>query len=422
MENTKITMSIKQLQRFEVISQLLDGHINGTQAGNKLSLSTRQVRRLKKKVKTSGAQGLIHGNTGRKSNRALSKEKKEEIITLIKEKYHGFKPTLANEKLEELHKIKISTETLRLLMIKEGLWKPKRRRASPQHRSWRPRLDREGDMEQFDGSYHRWIEALGDETQCLLAAIDDATGKVTKLKLEAHEGIVPVFTFWREYIEKQGRLPKIIYLDKFSTYKINHKQAEDNSELVTQFERAMNTLGVKLIRANSPQAKGRVERLNRTLQDRMVKEMTLAGIKSVEEANKWLEDVYVKKFNDKFSVVPAKSGDGYVSVPKDADLDSIFSKHYRRRVNNDFTVRFNNKWYQITKDGQSASILRKDYVRVEERLDGTVAMYLERRNVCLKILELPERPKRINARQIIPATTRKSYKPAKDHPWRKFKI
>ena len=280
-------------------------------------------------------------------------------------------------------------------------------------------MEKEGDMEQFDGSYHDWFE--DGKTYCLLASIDDATGKLTKLKFELNEGIDAVFTFWREYVEKHGKLPKRLYLDKFSTYKVNHKNAEDNSELITQFERAMNSLGVRLIRANSPQAKGRVERLFNTLQDRLVKEMRLAGIKTPEEANTWLEEVYLDKFNEKFAVVPTSSGDGFVPVPKSTDLDSVFSKQHRRRVGNDFVVRYDNRFFQIEKE-QSVSILRKDYVIVEDRLDGSIEMRLERRDEYLRIKELPERPKKVCKKQIIPANTRKKYIPPKDHPWRKFKI
>ena len=413
-------MTTKQLQRFEVISKLIDGHINATEASNKLSLSVRQIRRLKRRVEKYGAEGLVHKNKGRKSNRAISKEEYDKIVRIIKKDYSDFKPSFANEKLKEKHQIHRSNETIRQIMIKEKLWRPKKRRVMPQHRSWRQRMEREGDMEQFDGSYHDWFET--GEIHCLLASIDDATGKLTKLKFDLNESTNAVFAFWREYVEKYKRLPNKLYLDKFSTYKVNHKNATDNSELLTQFERVMDTLGVTLIRANSPQAKGRIERLFKTLQDRLVKEMRLAGIKTMEEANTWLEEVYLDKFNDRFSVVPAKQGDGFVPVPEFVDLDSLFSKQYRRRVGNDFVVRYNNRFFQIEKE-QNVSILRKDYVIVEDRLDGSVQIKLERRNAYLRIKELPERPEKVSQkRQIIPANTCKRYVPPKNHPWRKFKI
>lgn len=278
-------------------------------------------------------------------------------------------------------------------------------------------MDLEGAMEQFDGSYHRWLTLL-DEELCLLLSIDDATGKITKARFEKNEGVVAVFTFWKKYAKTRGMLPKRLYVDKFSTYKVNHKNAVDDPKMITQFDRALKEVGVELICAHSPQAKGRVERVFGTLQDRLVKEMTLAEVKTVNEANAFLE-VYIPKFNEQFSVRAAKNGNAYVTVTSTTDLDQVFSPQEERRVGNDFTVRFENDWYQIEKE-QRVTVLQRDVVLVEKRLDGSVCMNLVRRNVYLTIRKLPMRPVRAKLPQMIAATTRRPYVPPATHPWRRY--
>jgi hypothetical protein len=278
-------------------------------------------------------------------------------------------------------------------------------------------MDLEGAMEQFDGSYHRWIEGL-DEELCLLLSIDDATGKITKACFGTNEGVTPVFTFWKEYAEETGTLPKRLYVDKFSTYKVNHKNAVDEPTMITQFNRVLGELGVELICAHSPQAKGRVERVFGTLQDRLVKEMALTGVRTRKEANAFLLK-YIPKFNKQFGVVPAKTGDAYVTVLSTHDLASIFSVQEERRVGNDFTVRFQGGWYQIEKK-QSVTVLPRDIVLVEKRLDDTVAMRLMRRDAYLVIKKLPLRPLKTPATALIAATTRTSHIPPATHPWRQY--
>lgn len=417
MENT-ITMTTTALQRYDVLSQLNSGQINGTEAAEKLSLSVRHVKRLKRKVQERGAAGLLHGNKGKPSGRRITDEVRTNAATLIKEQYADCKPTFATEKLAEVHGIHFSRETTRTMMITEKLWTPKQRGATPQHRTWRPRMPMKGSMEQYDGSYHRWIEGL-DEEVCLLASIDDATGMITRAIFDHHEGIVPTFSFWRGYAEEHGNLPKRLYVDKFSTYKVNHKNAEDNSNMITQFERALKELGVELIRANSPQAKGRIERLFGTLQDRLVKELRYAGIHTIKEANRFLVDTFIPAFNKKFAVPAAQAGDAYVPIPPSVDLAATFAEHHTRRVQNDFTVRFENAWYQIGKE-QSVTVLRGDTVTVEKRLDGTVAIHHDRRGAYLNVTQLPERPERVRETQMIAARTKTPYVPPANHPWRRF--
>lgn len=256
-----ITMTPKELSRYGIIKNLIEKRVNGTEAAKQISLSIRQVKNLKAKVRKYGEKGIIHGNRGRLSNRRISEEKIKEMKKIVEKKYYDFCPKFASEKLEENHQIRIGKEKLRQLMIGWKLWKPKPRKKNKEYRSWRARKDNYGEMEQFDGSYDYWF---GNEESCLLLSVDDATGKITHAKFDYNESIIAVFKFWLEYFEKNG-LPVSIYLDKFSTYKVNHKNAVDNKDMITQFQRASNQTGFKLIFANSPQAKGRVERMNKTL-------------------------------------------------------------------------------------------------------------------------------------------------------------
>jgi len=416
MKQKTITMTEKESKRYEIIKELIDDVIDGTEASKQLGLSVRQTKRLKARVREKGIKGVIHKNRGKSSNRKLSKEKRKEAVKLLKEKYSDFKPTFASEKLEELHNIKINKESTRQLMIEEKLWTVKPRKQPKNKHLWRPRKDNYGEMQQFDGSYHLWLEDRNEE-MCLLASIDDATGKITKAKFAENEGVKPVSRFWKEYIEENG-VPLDIYLDKYSTYKINHKKAVDNKDLMTQFERMMNQVGGNLITAHSPQAKGRVERLFGTLQDRLVKEMRLANIKTTDEANEFLKE-YIPKFNQKFSVVPDKKVDLHKKVNRRTKekLPQIFSIQNTRKVNNDYTVMFETKYYQLDPT-QDIVVYKKDEVTVEKHLNGEVKIRL--RNTYLKYKELPERPKK-QCDIKLPAITQKKpsgWKPPVNHPWK----
>ncbi len=411
-----ISMSQKELSRYEVITRLIAKKINGTMAAKLLNLTVRQIQNLKARVKKFGAKGLIHGNRGRESNRKIKQEIIGKVKEYLKEKYYDFGPKFASEKLEENHKIKLGKETVRQIMIAEKLWKPKPRRNNKEYRSWRPRKEQYGEMQQFDGSYEKWFEDRAPE-RCLLAAIDDGTGKITHARFDHHEGVVPVFNFWRGYVETNGK-PMAVYLDKFSTYKINHKSAADNQDLMTQFQRATMDLGINLITAHSPQAKGRIERLFETLQDRLIKEMRLHNISDMETANKFLAETFIPKFNQQFSVASQKKGDLHKKITdfEKHDLEKIFSIQNMRLVNNDFTISFKNKWFQLNQE-QPALVLKKSKVLIEERLDGTIKISL--RNKYLNFKELPERPKKIIDIKLAALTkTKSNWIPPKDHPWR----
>ena len=413
-----IIMTEKELSRYEVIKRLLNKEINGTDVAKQIGVSGRQVRSIKARVIKEGAKGVIHAGRGKKSNRCLPVEKIKGIEIIIKKNYRDFGPTFAAEKLLENHQITISKEKLRKLMSAWGLWKPKRRKRVKHKHLWRLRKDNFGEMEQFDGSYHCWF---GKEESCLLLAVDDATGKITHARFDYNEGVVAVFKFWMEYLSKNG-LPVFIYLDKFSTYKINHPSAVDNKDLITQFQRATKELDIRLITANSPQAKGRVERMNKTLQDRLVKELRLAKVNTIEGANKFLEE-YLPRFNSKFAVVPARRVNLHrpLNEAVEARLPQVFSIQQKRVVCNDYTVRFNNKYYQLS-DSQPCTVYKKDVVIIEEHLNGEIK--INHKNKYLDYTELPERPRKEIDVKLVALTSKRpiQWKPPVDHPWRRYPI
>lgn len=416
-----ITMTTREQERYHIIRRLIQKEIVAKEASTQLHLTVRQVQRIKKRVKKSGVDGVIHRNRGKPSNRRIDTRVIRKAKKTITKNYADFGPTLACEKLNERDHIALSVSRVRTLMIAAELWKPKPRRANRQYHAWRPRKEEYGEMIQFDGSYHNWFEGRADaQEQCLLAGIDDATGKPILL-FAANEGIESVYTYWKGYVEEHGK-PISIYLDKYSTYKINHPSAVDNSELLTQFQRAMHSLDIRLIVAHSPQAKGRVERLFETLQDRLVKELRLHNISSIEEANVFLRKTFIPAFNQKFSVVPAKKGNLHRTLTKTETqrLDAIFAVHSQRRVNNDFTLSFKNQWLQLS-EIQPTTVYKRDAVDIEERLDGTIHIRLNEHYLHYTVL--PARPQKASTIINVPLpalTTHQSpWKPPADHPWRR---
>lgn len=409
--------------KLNVITAAIERRITNKQAAIQLKLTVRQLQRLKAAVKTSGASAVTHRLKGKTSNHHINQDLKKKLLEEIKNKYSDFKPGFATEKLHETYEPVPTAQTIRVWMTQAGLWKT-RRQKTVVYRSWRPRKEYEGELIQFDGSYHLWfedrlIDADGNPVEiCLLAAIDDATGKITKAIFAKNEGVVAIFKFWMNYVVCVGK-PLAIYLDRYSTYKINHKAAVDNFDLITQFGRAMQMLAIQLIFANSPQAKGRVERLFKTLQDRLVKELRLANINSVREGNKFLNAVFLPKFNDKFSVPAAEKGDIHQALTKtnQKKLVSIFSVWSKRVIGNDFTIHFKNSWYQLAQI-QPTTVKPKDSVIVEEHLDQTI--HFQFREKYLNYIVLPQRPQRSKSQPLILTGHKLNWKPAENHPWRLY--
>lgn len=411
-----IIMSQAEINKYDIIKKTINKELNATQASELLGLTTRQIRRLKVKVDEYGIKGLVHGHRGRESNRKTSSKKRQKIIDLINKKYPDFGPTFATEKLNEIDKINISTSAVRAMMIEKKIWKPKRKKKG-KYRSWRQRRANKGEMIQYDGSYEYWFEDRGPKC-CLLASIDDADSEVWA-QFDEHEGVFPTFSYWRYYIERLGK-PYSIYVDKFSTYSMNHKLAKENSDTLTQFQRAMETdLNVEIIHAHSAEAKGRVENLFKTLQDRLIKELRLKNISTIKEANTFLEKEFLPKFNAKFIVEPRGKTNLHKKLTKQEikKLDGIFSRQYTRTVRNDFTLQHKKKYYQLL-EKQPITLCKNEKVTAEERLDETVQFRL--RGKYLNYSLLPEKPKKQNQTKTWVLTKTTAHIPPKSHPWRKI--
>lgn len=418
-----VSLTEGEKKKFDVITLAIEKRITNKQAAKQLGLTIRQVRRLKASLRVLGADAVVHKLKGKTSNHQIDGKLKEKLLEDIRAKYNDFKPGFATEKLQETYDLIPTAQTIRTWMTEAGLWKIRKQKAIV-YRSWRPRKEYEGELIQFDGSYHLWfedrlIDADGNPVEvCLLGAIDDATGKITKALFAKNEGIEAVFSFWMNYVVCVGK-PLAIYLDRYSTYKINHKTAVDNFDLITQFGRVMQTLSIRLIFANSPQAKGRVERLFKTLQDRLAKELRLANINTVADGNKFLNEVFLPKFNDKFSLPAAEEGDIHQALTKtdQKKLLSIFSVWSKRVVGNDFTIHFKNTWYQLTQI-QPTTIRPKDSVIVEERLDRTIHFCFGEK--YLNYINLPQKPQRSKSQPLILTRHKLNWKPAANHPWRLY--
>jgi transposase len=392
-----IVMSVKELERLKVITDVTEKRISQKIAGKRLSLSSRQIRRLIKRFKTQGAKGLTNKHRNTVSNRKLSDEVRLKVLELYKENYPDFGPTLFCEKLFELHGIKLSDETVRKLLLKEGL--RQRERKTKLRKQLRERKPCFGEMLQLDGSRHDWFEKRRDKA-VLMSFIDDATGMVYARFYE-YEGTIPAMSLLKQYTEEYG-LPMSIYSDRHTTYKSTDK----NKEALSQFERALSELGIELIHANTPQAKGRIERLFGTLQDRLVKEMRLRNIKDIETANNFLKE-YLPVFNSKFNVIPFDNTDVNVKIDKTVNLDGYLCIKQERTVKNDNTISYNSKLYQLEPG------IRAKKVIVEERIDGS--MSIKYNGISLKYKEIIKRPIKITEKVI---KIRKKYIPPADHPWR----
>ncbi len=398
----------EELKALHVVRKAIDKVITQKEAADAIYLSERQVRRKVRRVRQEGDEGIIHKSRGRPSNRAKPDNIKNKVLTRFKSKYPDFGPTLASEKLFERDKISINDETLRLWLIEEGI--PYKKRKKRPHRQWRQRKHRFGQMVQMDGSEHDWFEGRGP--YCVfMGYIDDATGNPFGRFYE-YEGTLPAMDSFKHYITKYG-IPLSVYLDKHTTYKSTKKLTIEeelaNQEALSQFERALKELAVEVIHANSPQAKGRIERLFKTFQDRLIKELRLENAKTIDEANKVLER-FLPSYAKRFSIRALYSGDLHRPIPKGIDLDKTLCIKTEHPLRKDFTVVHDKRLYQI-KD----NIIAKKVI-VQERVDGS--MLIQHNENILKFKEVATRPPE-KQRQF---KIRKVYMPPADHPWRRFKI
>lgn len=416
-----VTMSKKELKRLPVIHKAMEKRLTQIKAAEILDLSDRQIRRIIEKIKKGGDQAIVHGNRGKSSPFKLPEEKAGEIRSIVEKRYHDFGPTFAAEKLWESDEIKIGKEKLRQLMTSWHLWHPKSRKKGQVHQ-WRERKHYRGEMIQMDGSDHNWLENRGPRL-VLMGYIDDATNEVFARFYE-YEGTFPAMDSFKRYMAQYG-LPFSFYVDKHSAYKTTRQPNLDEDlkgEFAkTQFARSLKEVGVKVIFAHSPQAKGRIERVFETLQDRLVKEMRLADVKTLTEANKFLE-TYLPKHNARFAIAPQKGTNLHRPISKNFNLDEIFCVKEYRTVSSGYTFNWRGRIFLIKNPSLT---MKKQRVCIMEYFDGKMKLklknkYLSFEEVTNKDIQAIARDQKA-ARKLI-KKARIYYPPPKNHPWRSFRV
>jgi DNA-binding Lrp family transcriptional regulator len=368
-----------------VLRQVKGGKLTRRAAAEQLGLSARWVKKLMKRLKSDGDKGLAHRLRGRASNRGHGAEVKKRALALIGERYADYGPTLAAEVLASEHKIEVNRETVRQWMTAERIWRPKKEKIEQVH-VWRARREQRGELVQWDTSTHDWLEGRSAEAVYLIAMIDDATSELTARFATGDSTAENMRLLWR-YIERHGR-PMEVYTDKAGIFQVNrplhHNKHLPAAPDETQLKRALTELGIGRIAANSPQAKGRVERSFGTMQDRLVKGLRRAGAKTLDEANKYLWGVFEPEWKRKFGKKAAHELDAHRKLRKDHDLASSLSHVDTRAVENDYTVRWLGKRYQIAGD-EVKPRMRKAKVRVEQRLDGTLVACWQSKRLSLRL-------------------------------------
>ncbi len=409
-EKDIITMSRQEAKRLHIIHQAIDQKITQAEAATIIALSDRQIRRMINRIRKEGDEGICHRSRGKTSNHRIPKKIKDKTLKLFREQYKDFNLVHATEKLFEVHGITINDETLRLWLNKAEI--PYKKRKARKHRQRRERKAHLGELVQIDGSHHDWFEGRGPIC-VFMGYIDDATNTVYG-RFYDYEGTMPAMDSMKRYIKRYG-IPQSVYLDKHSTYKSwaepTIEEQLNNQRPMSHFEKSLDELSAKVIHANSPQAKGRVERLFKTLQDRLVKEMRLKGIRNVEQANEFLK-TYLPKHNRQFKKEAASEADLHRPAPHSRELDRILCIKEERTVKNDFTVAHNGTLYQIDE------VIRAKKVIVEERLDGTLHITYKGRD--LHHHEIIARPRKENPEVTVSIRKKKGWTPPADHPWRRL--
>ena len=362
-------MSESEIDRVKVFLQLKAKTISQSEAAEILQLSVRQIKRLFKKFQQSGVLALLSKKRGAGGNHRVDAGIKDLIIALIKDKYLDFGPTLAHEKLKEDHKLRVSISLVRKVMIENSIWEERKAKKKTIYQL-RKRRPREGELIQADGSPHAWFEDRGPAC-CLIHCVDDATGKIMAGLFVPSESTWSYFKLFTQYLKQHG-LPLALYVDKHGVFKVNAKEALSGSG-ITQFGRAMKELDIKLIYANTPQAKGRIERSNQTLQDRLVKELRLKHISDMEKANEYLS-TFFKSYNRKFAVLPTSSANAHRPLLASYNLDLIFTKREFRILSKNLTFQYENIIYQLVTDRETYA-MRYARVEVRENEEGIITVF-----------------------------------------------
>jgi hypothetical protein len=410
-----VQMSIKEAERLGVMRQIDKKILTIRQAGEELGISLRQAKRIRKRYLDQGEAGLISKKRGKASNRRIADEIRDKALELITTEYPDFGPTLASEKLFERNSIAISNETLRQWLIQTGKWIPKRKKQGRVYQR-RVRRSRFGELLQGDGSPHAWFESRGEKCT-LLQFVDDATGKTTVAKFMPTETTDGYLSLLEEHLRKYGR-PLAFYVDKHSIFRVNREELEKGIG-ITHFGKVVKALDIELICAHSPQAKGRVERKNGVLQDRLIKEMRLRGISNMEEANTFLPE-YLESINKKFGKAPANAEDAHRPLRAQDNLQQIFARTETRKLSKDLTFQHRGTLYLIQ-------------TKTPNRMRHAIITVVSQKGMPIEVeykgLKLPykkwaetvyEQPKIVDCKEIatlnwMPKSTRK---PGRHHPWR----
>ena len=412
-------MSEKEIKKTEMMSQLAEKQITQRMAAEHLEISVRQVKRLWNKYQKLGAEGLINKSRGKPSHNQLDDEVKKRVVDLILERYRDFGPTLATEKLQEVHGIKISDESVRKIMISEGLWKHRRKRKLRVFQM-RERRACFGELVQIDGSDYHWFEERGPRCT-LLVFVDDATGRLVELWFVPHESFFGYCEASRHYFERYGK-PGAFYSDKHGIFHMNHPNATSGDGM-TDFGRAMSELGIEIICANTPQAKGRVERANKTLQDRLTKELRLHNISTPEEANLWLPE-FMEDYNQRFATTPRSDLDFHTPITTSDNLDHILCRKETRLLSKNLTFQYHKTIYQIHVDRPTYA-MRNTVVTVLEKPNLEVIVLYKNQPINFDVYYQQQKQAEVVPSKSIDQAmlnASKAHPPAPDHPWRKFNL
>jgi len=424
METERIELSARERERLKVLHEVEQGHLKQVEAARRLRLTDRQVRRLQARLRAEGDRGLVHRLRGRRSNRKLAESLRRKALGVLRQaRYAGFGPTLAGEHLAR-QGLPVSRETLRRWMSAAGLWQVRRRRARRVH-VWRPRRSCFGELVMMDSSPYRWLEERGPAAH-LIALIDDASSRVWG-RLVAHDSTEENLRTFGGWLKRHGR-PLALYTDKNSLF-VTSRPVERQEQLRgaparTQFGRALAELGIDWIAAHSPQAKGRIERLFGTLQDRLVKELRLAHLTTLEGANHFLEHTFWPFWNERFTVSPARSGDAHRRLERAQRLEEILSVRVTRTVAGDHTVVWNGQRWGVRREEVCAG-LRGACAEIERRLDGSCWLRFRGRYLPLALCPAATRSASPSGLRPPGPADRKpkpktKYIPPPNHPWRTF--
>jgi len=402
-------MSRKEIEQVKIFERIKNGEITRKEGALSLNMTYRWIKKKYKRYEEKGEEvGLLHGNRGKVSIHRIKDDILGKIEELILNGLEDAGPTFIAYKFEEIYQVKISKETIRKLMIRKGFWQGKPKKIV--HRKRRERRTNIGMLTQLDGSYHAWFENRSEKC-FLLVFIDDATSEILWLEFAKSESTFALMQATKNYLKKRGR-PLAFYTDFASVYHV-HLNNKDGYKK-TQYQRALKELDIDLIHAHSPQAKGRVERVHQTLQDRLIKEMRLRNISTIHEANRYVQEVYMHAHNKLFAQKPAGLADLHKSV-QDYNLHSIFTIQQTRILQNDFIVTYKKHLFQIEKQ-QKITVKPKDNITIMNLLDGSFSLL--KNGTILTFKEITTRPQQLPKEKII--LDKIPHKPSPNHPWRTY--